>query len=84
MSETTTASNLSKVILRNIARARYECTPRPDDRPALAGRYVLPGSLTGVAVWREKGLIDEVSVNGRRYYVLSEQAVQIRIGIAAN
>jgi len=75
------ATDLSSAIRNNIARARYEFTPRSVDRPALAGRYVLPSTLTGVAIWREKGLIDEVTVNGRRYYVLSDKAMRIRAQI---
>ncbi len=65
-------------LLRGIADARHEHTPRAADRPALAGRYVLPDRLQGIAVWREHGLLDEVTTNGRRYYVLSPKAATLR------
>ncbi|GGX40338.1 hypothetical protein [Streptomyces noursei] len=84
MDKPISVSDLSQVILRCIERARYEYTTRPADRQALAGRYILPSLLTGVAVWREKGLLDDVTVNGRHYYVLSEQAVRIRAEITAS
>lgn len=74
-------NDLSPAIRTNIARARYEFTPRAADRPALAGRYVLPSTLQGVTVWREHGLLDEVHTNGRRYYALSDKAVQIRAAL---
>ncbi|MFI0156173.1 helix-turn-helix domain-containing protein [Streptomyces lydicus] len=80
MAELTTET-LSPKILQGIRRARYEYTTRNADRPALAGRYVLPGLLPGVAVWREKGLVDDIQVNGRSYYVLSDRAVQVRAGL---
>ncbi|MBD0743621.1 hypothetical protein [Streptomyces sp. CBMA152] len=91
MSDRISASDLNQTLLRDIARARLEYTRHRADRPALAGRYVvacpLAGfkvpSLPGVDVWREKGLIDEIAVNGRCYYVLSEQATRIRAEIAA-
>ncbi|MFF2852634.1 hypothetical protein ACFVT5_41035 [Streptomyces sp. NPDC058001] len=69
---------IGPAILTNIRRARLGYTRYRADRPALAERYVLPGLLQGVAVWREKGLVDEVTVNGRRYHVLSAKAVAIR------
>lgn len=72
---------LSPAILKGIARARYEYTPHRADRQALAGRYVLPSTLNGVAVWREHGLIDDITVNRRTYYVLSEKAVNIRTAL---
>lgn len=72
------SDELSDSIRRSITSARYEYTPRSADRPALAERYVLPHTLTGVAVWREKGLLDDVTVNGRHYYVLSAKAVELR------
>lgn len=79
-------TEISDVLRRNIARARYEHTPYHTDRPALAGHYVIAypfagrthPSFPGVDVWREHGLLDEVTVGRRRYYVLSEKAVQIR------
>ncbi|MFF9624304.1 hypothetical protein [Streptomyces griseosporeus] len=74
---------LSEAVLRNIATARYEYAPHRADKEALAGRYVLP-RLQGIAVWREKGLVDEIRVNGRRHYVLSEKAVRIRATITSN
>lgn len=77
----TTVETLGTKILQNIRRARYEYTTRNADRSALAGRYVLPGLLPGVAVWREKGLVDGVQVNGRHYYVLSDRAVEIRAAL---
>ncbi|MFI2078498.1 hypothetical protein [Streptomyces triculaminicus] len=72
------ADDLNPTLLHGIRRARYEHTTRAADRPALAGRYVLPSYLQGPDVWREKGLIDDVTVNGRHYYVLSEKAMRIR------
>jgi hypothetical protein len=83
-------TKINDYLRRSIARARYEYTPYREDRPALAGRYVIAypfaggtrPSLPGVDVWREYGLLDEVTVGRRRYYVLSEKAVQIRSAAA--
>ncbi|MEV6548026.1 CopG family transcriptional regulator [Streptomyces sp. NPDC051597] len=91
MNDRISASDLNETLLRDIARARYEYTRRPADRPALSGRWVIAYPLSGskvpsfpgVDVWREKGLIDDITVNGRCYYVLSEQAARIRAEITA-
>ena len=86
MNEPDPTAGLSQSTLDSIRRARLGYTPRRDDRVALAGRYVVAypfgsyrvPSFPGVAVWREKGLLDDVTINGRTYYVLSSKAEQIR------
>lgn len=80
------AAGLSQVTLTKIRRARLGYTPRRADKAALADRYVVAypfadykyPSFPGVDVWRQKGLLDDVTVNGRTYYALSEKAVSIR------
>ncbi|OII60594.1 hypothetical protein BJP40_09545 [Streptomyces sp. CC53] len=84
--------DLNPTILRSIRRARLAYTPHRADKHALADRYVVAYPLTGyshpsafgVTVWREKGLIDDITVNGRTYYVLSEMAARIRAAIATH
>jgi hypothetical protein len=79
-------AELNETLRNSIARARYEYTPRRADKPALAGRYVVACPLSnqktpllrGSAVWRKHGLIEDVTVNGRTYYVLSAKAMRIR------
>jgi hypothetical protein len=82
---------LGDTILSGIRRARLGYSPRRADRDALAGRYVVAHpyganripSLWGEGVWREYGLIDEVTTGGRTYYVLSAKAEQLRAQLAA-
>ncbi|KAF0649221.1 MULTISPECIES: helix-turn-helix domain-containing protein [Streptomyces] len=92
MPEPADTSDLNPTILRSIRRARLGYTPRRADRAALADRYVLafpigtyrwPSTFLGVNVWRSKGLLDTVEINGRHYYVLSARGARIRATLDA-
>jgi hypothetical protein len=77
---------LGETVVQLIRRARLGYSPRPADREALAGRYVLPSQspVARSSTMQEQGLVDVITVGSRSYWVLSDKAVRIRAQLAAN
>ncbi|WP_442803674.1 hypothetical protein OG411_30135 [Streptomyces pseudogriseolus] len=70
---------LDEATLRHIRRARLGRAQRTSDKDALADRYVLPSiGAVSYASEKELGLVEDLTVNGRVYYVLTAKAARLR------
>ncbi|MFR9800080.1 helix-turn-helix domain-containing protein [Streptomyces sp. MS06] len=69
-------NDVAALLRDTFAQARYEHSPRPSYRAAVTGRYVLPPHTWGSAALLRWGLVDELIVRGRTWYLLTPSAVR--------